>query len=110
METEPTTSPRLPNRRAFLKSGIAVGAGVAGAAVVGLPALAKTTSGITSGDAAILRFLAAVEMIENDLWQQYNELGGIQDAEVPGGSGSDPYRNALVQLDLDMPQYIHDNT
>jgi hypothetical protein len=59
---------------------------------------------------AILRFLAAVEIIESDLWQQYNELGGIQDAEVPGGSGSPAYATALQQLDGDMSQYIHDNT
>src|SRR5207245_5997493 len=51
-----------------------------------------------------------VELIESDLWQQYNELGGIQDSEVPGGSGSAPYITALQVLDGDMPQYIHDNT
>ena len=28
----------------------------------------------------------AAEIIESDLWQQYNELAGIQDGEVPGGS------------------------
>jgi hypothetical protein len=65
---------------------------------------------LTKGDAAILRFLAAAEILETDLWVQYNELGGIQDSEVPGGSGSVPYTNALQVLDSDMPQYIHDNT
>jgi hypothetical protein len=65
---------------------------------------------LTKGDAAILRFLAAAEILETDLWQQYNELGGIQDSEVPGGSGSGPYIKALEVLDEDMPQYIHDNT
>jgi ferritin-like protein len=65
---------------------------------------------LTRGDAAILRFLAAAEIIETDLWQQYNELGGIQDSEVPGGSGSPPYVAALENLDEDMSQYIHDNT
>ncbi|MDQ6719230.1 MAG: ferritin-like domain-containing protein [Candidatus Dormibacteraeota bacterium] len=75
-----------------------------------IPALAKTTAAITSGDAAILRFLSALEILETDLWQQYNELGGIQDAEVPGGSGSAAYIKKLMVLDLDMPQYIHDNT
>jgi hypothetical protein len=59
---------------------------------------------------AILRFLAAAEILETDLWQQYNELGGIQDSEVPGGSGSAPYIAKLQVLDGDMPQYIHDNT
>src|SRR5215813_13574352 len=66
--------------------------------------------GISEGDAAILRFLAAAEILETDAWQQYNELGGIQDAEVPGGTGSATYRAALEVLDSDMPQYIHDNT
>jgi hypothetical protein len=65
---------------------------------------------LTKGDAAILRFLAAAEILETDLWQQYNELGGVQDSEVPGGSGSKPYIEALEKLDEDMPQYIHDNT
>src|SRR4029077_15656941 len=54
--------------------------------------------------------LAAAEILETDLWQQYNELGGIQDSEVPGGSGSAPYIAALKVLDGDMDQYIHDNT
>jgi hypothetical protein len=54
--------------------------------------------------------MAAVEIIESDLWQQYNELGGIQDSEVPGGSGSAAYTKALQVLDGDMSQYIHDNT
>jgi hypothetical protein len=73
-------------------------------------ALARGPQGLTRGDAAILRFLAAAEIIETDLWQQYNELGGIQDGEVPGGSGSAPYTQALQVLDGDMSQYIHDNT
>ena len=59
---------------------------------------------------AILRLLAAVEIIESDLWQQYNELGGIQDSEVQGGSGSAPYVAGLLVLDGDMFQYIRDNT
>ena len=102
------------SRRSFLRKGIAVGgAGAVGATLLagGLPAFAKEESGgITTGDIAILRFLSAAEILETDLWQQYNELGGIQDSEVPGGSGSKPYINALTQLDGDMPQYIHDNT
>jgi hypothetical protein len=65
---------------------------------------------LTEGDAAILRFLSAAEILETDLWQQYNELGGIQDSEVPGGTGNKDYTAALVVLDADMPQYIHDNT
>jgi hypothetical protein len=72
------------------------------------PALAS--DGLTHGDEAILFFLAAAEILETDLWQQYNELGGIQDSEVPGGSGSPAYTEALSVLDGDMDQYIHDNT
>src|SRR6266702_7172527 len=69
------------------------------------------SSDVCSSDlAAILRFLAAAEILETDAWQQYNELGGIQDSEVPGGSGSAAYTAALQVLDEDMPQYIHDNT
>ena len=76
-----------------------------------LPSSAFVGTGTLSfGDASILRFLAALEILETDLWQQYNELGGIQDREVPGGSGSKPYTDALVKLDGDMSQYIHDNT
>jgi hypothetical protein len=66
--------------------------------------------GLTEGDAAILRFLAALETIETDLWQQYHELGGVQDKEVPGGTGNSDYTEALNGLDEDMAQYVHDNT
>ena len=66
--------------------------------------------GITRGDAALLRFAAAAEILETDFWVQYNELGGIVDSEVQGGSGNLAYTNALKMLDGDMDQYIHDNT
>ena len=47
----------------------------------------------------------------SDLWQQYTELGGAQDAEEHGVNGGSPlYMAALQILDGDMPQYIHDNT
>jgi Ferritin-like domain len=96
------------NRRSFLKKGLAAGSATAG---LGLLANAKDDGGkLTKGDAAILRFLAAAEIIETDIWQQYNELGGLQDSEVPGGSGSAPYIAAIKVLDGDMDQYIHDNT
>src|SRR6202035_3087229 len=61
------------------------------------------SSKITNGDVAILRLLAAVELIEADLWQQYNELGGQN-------GGNPAYMAALSNLDGDMPQYISDNT
>jgi len=76
-----------------------------------LPAFALDQSeSLSEGDAGIRRFLSAAELIETDLWQQYNELGGVQDKEVPGGSGNPAYTAALEKLDGDMPQYIHDNT
>jgi hypothetical protein len=65
---------------------------------------------ITEGDAALLRFAAAAEILETDLWVQYNELAGIQDSEEPDGSGNPDYTEAVKQLDEDMDQYIHDNT
>jgi hypothetical protein len=67
-------------------------------------------SAIRPGDAALLRFAAALEIIEADFWIQYNELGGIQDSEVPGGSGNPDYTEALEIIEDEMADYIHDNT
>ena len=100
-------------RRSFLRGGVAAAGTLAiGATLLSSQhtALAKGPHGITRGDADILRFLAAAEIIETDLWQQYNELAGIQDAEVPGGSGNPDFTAAVQVLDEDMDQYIHDNT
>jgi hypothetical protein len=101
----------LSSRRSFL---VKAGAGAAGAVGAGLlsgaPALARARGRLTRGDEAILRFLSAAEILETDLWQQYNELAGVQDGEVPGGSGNPAYTEAVAQLDEDMAQYIHDNT
>ena len=103
---------RSPNngisRRSFLGKSLAVGAATMGAGL--LAESAKAAGSITTGDIAILRWLAAAELIETDMWQQYNELGGIQDGEVPGGTGNEAFTEALEVLDEDMPQYIHDNT
>jgi Ferritin-like domain len=104
------------DRRSFLKRGLATGA--AGAAL-GLLAdrpsaiaqdMTAPSGSLTQGDAALLRFAAAAEILEADFWIQYNELGGIQDSEVPGGSGNPVYTKKLQVLDSDFPQYIHDNT
>ena len=78
--------PGVANRRSFLKNTFVAGA----AATIGAGILAKapfalaedTDEALTKGDAAILRFLAAAEIIESDLWLQYPELGGVQDDEV----------------------------
>ncbi len=110
METAERTE-QLTTRSAFLLKGAAVGAGtIAVGRLLTAPSRAFASGGLTPGDADILRFLAAAETLETDAWQQYNELGGIQDSEVPGGSGSPAYRDALSVLDSDMAQYIHDNT
>jgi hypothetical protein len=101
----------LTSRRSFLVKGATVGVGILGGGrLLAAASPAFASAGLTHGDAAILRFLAAVEAIEADLWQQYNELAGIQDGEVPGGSGNPAYTEAVAVLDEDMDQYIHDNT
>ena len=97
------------SRRSFLRTGLA-GPGAVGLLAGALPSAAFADNSPTRGDIDILRFLAAAEIIETDLWQQYNELGGIQDSEVPGGSGNPQYTKALKKLDGDKDQYIHDNT
>jgi Ferritin-like domain len=96
------------SRRSFLGRSLVLGAGTMGAGL--LADTAKASGEITQGDIAILQWLAAAEIIETDLWQQYNELGGVQDSEVPGGSGNEAFTEALEVLDEDMPIYIHDNT
>jgi hypothetical protein len=98
------------SRRSFLGKSIAVGAGTIGAGLLANAPTARASGGLTRNDEAILRFLAAAEIIEADLWQQYNELAGIQDSEVPGGTGNPAYTAAVEVLDSDMAQYIHDNT
>jgi Ferritin-like domain len=116
----PMDNTRRPvDRRSFMKNGLLAG----GAAAVGAGLLANSTSvraqervtggPLSRGDAAILRFLAAAELIEADLWTQYAELGGIGDnqpVEVDPGESLNPYQTALSNLDSDGPQYITSNT
>jgi hypothetical protein len=101
---------RSVSRRSFLGKSLAVGAGTIGAGLLTSIRTAEASGGLTPGDAALLRFAAAAEILEADFWIQYNELGGIQDPEVPGGTGNPDYTEALAVLDEDMDQYIHDNT
>ncbi len=98
------------SRRLFLGKSLAMGAGTIGVGLLGGTRTAEASHGLTPGDAALLRFPAALELLEADFWIQYNELGGIQDPEVPGGTGNPDYTEALAVLDEDMDQYIHDNT
>jgi len=68
---------------------------------------------LNAGDIAILRFLAAAELIESDLWTQYAELGGIgtnPPIEVDPNQTLNNYQVALSNLDPDGPQYITSNT
>jgi hypothetical protein len=106
-------SKNLANRRSFLKKGIvSAGAATVSASLLGKgsPAFAKDGR-LSDGDAAILRLLAAAEIVETDLWRQYSELGGTQDKEVSGLNGGNTlYMAALQLLDADMSQYVHDNT
>jgi Ferritin-like domain len=101
------TDRHVSSRRSFLATA---GAGAFGAGLLAEVPLASAHGGLTEGDESILRFLSAAEILETDFWQQYNELGGVQDSEVPGGSGNSAYTAALAVLDADMAQYIHDNT
>jgi len=116
LETKPTQSAgedldsrwhKVVRRRSFLR-GVG-GVAAAGAALPAAKIFAKDNK-LSKGDAALLRFAAAAEFIEADLWQQYNELGGAVDANDQPNPGNPAYVAALQQLDGDMPQYISDNT
>ena len=106
------------DRRSFVKNGLtAAGLATAGVGLLSSSssALAEVEKGersgrLSRGDAALLRFAAAAEILETDFWVQYNELCGIPDNEVPGGSGNPAFTAALSVLDSDMAQYVHDNT
>src|SRR5579875_1458103 len=118
------------SRRSFIQKGMLTASGAAlgtgllanGLSIFGQEQDEDGMEGkrhLNKGDIAILKFLAAVEIIESDLWLQYAELGGAQtqpngqpDNELPGlpTGGNPAYVAALQQLDGDMPQYIHDNT
>jgi hypothetical protein len=116
MENPVSKTKRPVDRRSFMKSGLLTG----GAAAVGAGLLAKGTSAraqksgyLNNGDAAILRFLAAAELIESDLWIQYAELGGIgnnKPVEVDPNQSMNNYQVALSNLDGDASQYISSNT
>jgi hypothetical protein len=105
---EPHTQPvRVTPRRSFLK-----GLGMAGATITAGALMAgksraddgKRGGKLSKGDIAILRFLAAAEIIEADLWRQYTELGGVTSGD------QNAYQLALQQLDGDGSQYISSNT
>ena len=107
---------RTVNRRSLLQKGVMAGAATVGAGLLGggKAAFGQSSSGsLNKGDAAILRFLAAADLIESDLWIQYAELGGIGDnppIEVDQNEMLNNYQIALSNLDGDGPQYIASNT
>ncbi len=119
MKNTDTILERPVNRRSFMKNGaLAAGAATVGAGLLshGLTAFAQEPSSnqtLNKGDIAILQFLAAAELVESDLWQQYAELGGIGTnlpIEVNPNQSLNNYQIALSNLDGDAPQYISSNT
>src|SRR3984885_13891310 len=117
MKNPVSNTKRPVDRRSFMKSGLlAGGAAAVGAGLLanGTPAHAQERGRLNPGDIAILRFLAAAELIESDLWHQYAELGGIGNnppIEVaPPTPPLNNYQIALSNLDGDGPQYITSNT
>ncbi|MBV9157337.1 MAG: hypothetical protein JO097_13820 [Acidobacteriaceae bacterium] len=108
---------QMKNRRSFLRNTLTTGAVVAGSTVLGrhkaLAQDSEASAELRKGDIAILRFLAAAELIESDLWQQYAELGGLTSGlpiEVDPNQTLNAYQTALSNLDSDGPQYITSNT
>jgi hypothetical protein len=108
---------RKVNRRSLLQNSVlAAGAATMGAVMMGGSKAAFGQDGdgrLTKGDIAILRFLAAAEILESDLWIQYAELGGIgtnPPIEVDPNQSLNNYQIALSNLDSDGPQYITSNT
>jgi hypothetical protein len=118
-EVIPQNTKSSVGRRSFLKGSLLAGGAVMGAGLLANGSLARAQSetqesgSLSQGDIAILRFLAAAELIETDLWTQYAELGGIGDLppiEVDPKEQLNPFQIALSNLDGDGPQYISSNT
>src|ERR1700727_1631075 len=110
----PVSSTRRPvDRRSFMKGGILAG----GAASMGVGLLSSGSfaqdvddGSLGAGDVAILRFVAASELLETDLWQQYAELGGVTLGPDGTPIAQNNYQLALQHLDGDGSQYITSNT
>jgi hypothetical protein len=104
---------RFTGRRSFLKGGVFASSALLTAGLLGggSSALAQPVNDdrdndndFTDGDADILRFVAAAEILESDLWTQYAELGGNRNGAL------NPYQLAFQNLDSDATQYITSNT
>lgn len=91
------------SRRGLLQTAGGLGLAAA-AASSGLPRIAKAArpdhGDERGGDVAILRFLAAAELIETDFWEQYQAVV----------ASNDRFSEALETLDEDMPTYVDQNT
>lgn len=87
-----------PSRRSFFKST----AGAAALAVSGFtlldgkPIFAGSPPELSSGDVAVLQFLAAAELVETDLWGQYTELA----------NDNPEFRRALQHIKETLPDYV----
>src|SRR5271156_1704108 len=110
------TRPIATRRRGFLKNFGLAGLALSAGALLTSRGRANAAFPIrpTPGDIAILRLLAAAELIEADLWQQYAELGGITPGQLPVETAPftpmNSYQAAFMNLDPDGPQYISSNT
>jgi hypothetical protein len=118
-ETNPNDTKNL-GRRSFMKGVGMTGIALSASALLMNASQAQAKDGkdndkdkhdndakastLTAGDIAILRFLAAAELLETDLWQQYAELGGVT------GGKLNSYQKAFQKLDGDGLQYITSNT
>ena len=90
----------MGGRRGFLAGGAALGAAV-GAGLLVRPAqaqTAQTTGRRARANVAVLKFLAAAELVESDLWLQYEELA----------RNNRDFRAALFDIDEGLPDYAID--
>ncbi len=107
--------PIANRRRGFLKTFGLTAAALSAGALFSSRAPANPAGGLSPGDVDILRLLAAAELIEADLWEQYAELGGLTPGQLPVETNPsfkpmNSYQAAFMNLDSDGPQYISSNT
>jgi hypothetical protein len=116
--SNPSSDPMIRpvvGRRSFLKSLGATGAMlVPGSTLLVNQAKAMGNDDfggkIGKGDASILRFLAAAEIIESDFWEQYWQLGGTQQdgfASTNPASGTKPTRSTRLPSSFWMRTWIN---
>ena len=93
-----TTNEAGVNRRSFLQRSSLFGAAalLPLAGLLSAPGVARAVGTLSSGDVAVLKFLAAAELVETDLWQQYSELA----------VNNPRFRRALQTIDPALPEYI----